>query len=193
MKTGLTKHELIRKITLVGILTALATVLSFIKIPIVSSITITLVLPVVVIGAALCGPIVGAWLTVIPAIAALPEAALFMVYSPVGTLVTLFLKGILAGFTAGVIYKLLSKKHPIGAVAVSAVAAPVVNTGIFFLGCFIFLYDALVAMAQEAGVGMGTLILGLGVINFIIELILNVILCPVILRIIQIATKNKFA
>ena len=108
--------DMIHKIALVGILTALATVLSFIKIPIFSQVTITLVLPVVVIGGALCGPIVGAWLTVIPAIVAIPEATLFVQYSPAGGILTMLLKGLLAGFLSALAYKMLSKNHPTGAV-----------------------------------------------------------------------------
>ena len=183
--------DMIRKIALVGILTALAAILSFIKIPIFSQVTITLVLPVVVIGGALCGPIVGAWLTVIPAIVAIPEATLFVQYSPAGGIATMILKGLLAGFLSALAYKLLSKKHPTGAVFCSAIVAPIVNTGVFFLGCFIFIFDKLTVLANEAGVGMGALLVGLGGINFVIELILNIILCPSILRIIQIA-KKKF-
>ena len=189
----MTKHEIIKKTALVGLLTALATVLSFIKIPVVSTATVTLVLPVVVIGAALCGPIVGAWLTVIPTITSFAEAALFMTYSPFGTVVTLFLKGILAGLAAGFVYKLLSAKHPIGAVTCSAAIAPVVNSGVFLLGCYIFLWDVLVEMAESNGVGIGLLLFGLVGMNFAIELVLNIILCPAILRIIKIATGKKSA
>lgn len=187
------KNEIIKKITLIGILTALATVLSCIKIPIIGSASITLILPVIVIGSAICGPLVGAWLTVIPNIIALGEAGIFLVYSPVGCVATLLLKGILAGLASGYVYKLLSAKHPIGAVTCSAVVAPVVNTGVFLLGCFIFIWDELVAVAAEAGVGIGMFIFGLAGLNFIIELVLNVILCPTILRIIQIATQKKLS
>ena len=189
----ITKHEMIKKIALVGLLTALATVLSFIKIPIVSSATVTLVLPVVVIGAALCGPVVGAWLTVIPTITSFAEAALFMTYSPFGTVLTLFLKGILAGLASGFVYKLLSAKRPVGAAVTSAVVAPVVNSGIFLLGCYIFLWDVLIEMAESAGVGMGLLLIGLVGMNFMVELVLNIVLCPAIIRIIKIATGKRAA
>ena len=190
MKNSKIKQKAIRKIALVGLLTALATALSFIKIPIIGA-SITLVLPVVVIGSAICGPLVGAWLTVIPNVIAFSEAGIFLAYSPIGCVATLLLKGLLAGFVSGVVYKALSKKHPIGAVACSAVVAPVINSGVFVLGCFIFIWDQLVSLAGENGVGIGMLLFGLAGLNFIIELILNVILCPSILRIIQLATKKK--
>ena len=191
MKSNMQKNEVIRKIAVVGLLTALATTLSFIKIPIIGNASVTLVLPVVVIGAALYGPLVGAWLTVIPNITAFGEAGLFMLYSPFGCILTLMLKGILAGAAAGYIYKIMSKRHPIGAVTCAAVAAPIINSGIFFLGCYLFIWDELVSVAGESGVGVGMLVLGLVVINFVLELILDVVLCPSILRIIQLAKKKK--
>ena len=190
MKESNFKKESIRKLTLGALLTALAAALSFVKIPILG-VSITLVLPVVIIGGALCGPLVGAWLTVIPNVIAFTEAGLFMTYSPVGCMITLLLKGLVAGFVSGVIYKVLSKKHPIGAVTCSAVVAPILNSGIFVLGCYICIWDQLTAVAGEKGVGIGMLLFGLAGLNFIIELVLNVILCPSILRIIQIASKKK--
>ena len=184
-------NETIKKITLIGLLTALATVFSYIKIPIVSSVTVTLVLPIVVIGAALFGPLVGAWLTVIPAINAFSEAGLFLVYSPFGCILTLLIKGIAAGFAAGIIYKVLCKKHPKAAVNCAAVAAPIVNSGIFLLGCYVFIWEQIMVEAANADIGIGMLIFFMVGMNFVIELILNIILCPTILRIIKIAGKKK--
>ena len=180
-----------RRTTLIGLLTALTAVLSYIKIPVVSTATITLVLPVVVIGSILCGPIVGAWLTVIPAITAIPEAALFMTYNPFGTVLTLLLKGVLAGFAAGMVYKLLANNHSRGAVFASAAVAPVINSGTFVLGCYIFIWPELVELAEQNGVGVGLLLFGLAGMNFIIEIILNIVLCPAIIRIIDIAKKKQ--
>ena len=184
-------QEFTRKITLIGLLTALTAVLSYIKIPVVSTATVTLVLPVVVVGAILCGPLVGAWLTVIPAITAIPEAALFMTYNPFGTILTLLLKGLLAGFAAGMLYKLLSGKHPKGAIFASAAIAPVINSGVFVLGCYIFIWPELIELAEANGVGIGLLLFGLAGMNFIIEIILNIVLCPALVRVINIAKKKK--
>ena len=186
------QNAAVRKLAFVGLLTALATVLSFIKIPILGA-SITLVLPVVVIGAALFGPLVGAWLTLIPNLIAFTEAGIFMVYSPLGCVLTLLLKGILAGLAAGLIYKLLSGRHPVGAVTWSALAAPIINSGIFVLGCYIFIWDQLVSLAGQNGVGIGLLLFGLAGLNCIIELILNIILCPSILRVIHIFKKKNAA
>lgn len=192
MKQRQKQHELVKKIVLIGLFTALTTVFSLIKIPIMG-VTVKIDLPVVVIGAAVLGPIAGAWLTVIPTIITffLGEAALFMTYSPLGTILTLVLKGLLAGFFAGLIYKMFSKKHPIGAMTWAAVAAPVINSGVFMLGCYLFIWDELVALAAEKSVSIAVLLLGLVIINFILELLICLIVCPALLRVIRMATKKN--
>ena len=183
---------MIRKIVLVGILTALSAVLGCVKIPIMG-VNLTLVLPVVAIGAALCGPWVGAWLTVIPNLITIftGEAALFMAYRPGWASVIFILKGLLAGIAAGFVYKLISKKHPVLAATCASVVCPVVNSGVFVLGCKLFLWAPLVEKANEAGVGIAILLLGLVGINFTIELVLSIVLCPSVVSIIKLAEKKK--
>ena len=128
MKQRKEQHELVKRLVLIGLFTALTVVFGFVKIPIMG-VTVKMDLPVVILGAVILGPIAGAWLTVIPTLITFitGEAALFMTYSPFGTLLTLFLKGILAGLAAGFVYKALCKKHPIGAVTCAAAVAPVVS------------------------------------------------------------------
>jgi uncharacterized membrane protein len=183
-------NETTKRLALVGLLTALSAVLAYIKIPIISSVTITLVLPIVVVGAIICGPWVGAWLTVIPAITSFGEAALFMTYNPGGTIFTLILKGVLSGLAAGFVYKLISSANFKGGVICAAAVAPIVNTGTFLLGCYVFIWPELVDLAMENGVGIGLLLFGLAGMNFIVELILNIILCPAIIRIIELAKRK---
>ena len=192
MKQRKEQHELVKKLVLIGLFTALTVVFGMIKIPIMG-VTVKMDLPVVILGAVLLGPLAGAWLTVIPTLLTFitGEAALFMTYSPFGTFLTLFLKGILAGLCAGLIYKALSKKHPLGAVTCAAIVAPVVNSGVFVLGCYVFIWDELMALAEANGVGIAVLLLGLVVVNFVIELILNLVLCPTILRVIQLVSKKR--
>lgn len=190
MKENRQNQNLVRKIAIIGLFTALAIVLSMIKIPIMG-VSITLVLPVVIIGAALCGPWVGAWLTVIPNVIAFGEAGIFMTESPAGCIVTLLLKGILAGLAAGFVYRFLSKKHPMGAVVCASVVTPTVNTAVFVLGTYLFIWDELVKLAGEKGIGIGMLLFGLAIFNYIIELVLNLVLCPTIMRIINMISKRK--
>ena len=194
MRTKRTNQELVLKIVVIGVLTALAIGLSLIKLPI-TGVSVTLLLPVVIIGAALYGPWVGAWLTIIPNIIAFfVEGALFMVYNPIGGLVTIVLKGILAGIAAGFICKALSKKRPMVAITVASIAAPLVNTGVFILGSYILVWDKMIEAAVEAGVAPEfagiAILLGLG-FNCAVELILNIVLAPAIFKILQIVTKKK--
>ena len=193
MKQRKEQHEFLRKIAMLGLFTALTVVFGMIKIPIMGGTTVKMDLPIVVLGAVILGPLAGAWLTVIPTLITFftGEAALFMTYSPFGTLLTLFLKGILAGLCAGLVYKALVKKHPVGAITCASVVAPVVNSGIFLLGCYVFIWEHLVELAEQNHVSMAVLLLGLVVINFVIELVMNLVLCPSVFRVIQIATKNK--
>ena len=185
--------EMIHKMTLAGILTALVVVLSFIRIPILSVTTVKLILPVVVIGAALSGPVLAVWLALVSELITFfsGEAAMFIEWNAFGTFTTLVLKGVAYALAAGIIYKIMSSYYPTGAVFCSSIIAPVVNTAVFLFGCRIFIWTALVDMAGENGVGMGMLLFGMAGMNFIVELILNVILCPSILRIIEMAKKKK--
>ena len=187
---------LVFKIVIIGVLTALSIGLSLIKLPI-TGVSVTLLLPVVIIGAALYGPWVGAWLTVVPNIIAyFTEGALFMAYSPIGGFATILLKGILAGIAAGFIYKALSKKHPMLAITCASVAAPLINTGVFILGSYVLIWDKMIDAALETGIAPEfagiAIFLGLG-FNMVVELILNIVLCPGIFRILQIVTKKKLA
>lgn len=195
MRTKRTNQELALKIVVIGVLTALAIALCLTPIKITAGVSITLVLPVVVIGAALYGPWIGAWLTIIPnVIAFFVDGALFMTYSPIGGFIVILLKGILAGVAAGFICKALQKRLPMVAITCAAVASPVINTGIFILGSYILIWDKMVEVAVDGGVDPEfagiAILLGLG-INFVLELILNVVLAPAIFKILQIITKKK--
>ena len=72
----------------------------------------------------------------------------------------------------------------------AAAVAPIVNTGVFLLGCYIFIWPELITLAKENGVGIGLLLFGLAGMNFIVEMILNIILCPAIVRVIDLAKKK---
>lgn len=187
-------HTKTKGMIYLAILTALVAVLSFIKIPL-GIFSITLTLPAIVIGAALCGPLASAWLGGVFSLMVIVsgEAAAFMTVDPFGTVLTVFLKGILAGLAAGLLYRLLSKINTTLAVAAAAIAAPIVNTGIFLCGCALFFYETV----AEWGVALGFenavsyMFLGLAGGNFLVELAVNLVLCPTILRLIQLILSKK--
>ena len=125
-----------------GLLTAIVVVMQFISMGLrFGTFSITLTLIPIVVGSALYGWGSGAWLGFVFGVTVLltGDANLFLAVNIPGTIITVILKGTLAGAAAGFVYKLISKKNQIAAVIVSAVVAPVVNTGIFVLGSCVLL------------------------------------------------------
>jgi uncharacterized membrane protein len=155
---------------------------------------ISLVLIPIVIGAAISNYKIGAWLGFVFGVAVLlsGDATAFWVIHPVGTVVTVLLKGALCGLAAGLVYKVIAKWNRYVAVIAAAIVCPVVNTGIFLLGCKVFFMEAI----KEWGVANGFtnvaeyMFLGLAGGNFLVELGANVVLSPVIFRIIRAIKKN---
>ena len=98
----------------------------------------------------------------------------------------------LAGLAAGLIYKLASKVNGYFGVFCSAIVAPIVNTGVFLLGCKLFFMDTITSWAEAAGspnVGSYIILSFVG-INFLIELGVNMVCSPIILRLINIRKKE---
>ena len=195
MQTTTQKRSQIQKLALMALLTAMVAVLAyfggFVKIGGLASISLTLI--PVVIGSALCGPLAGAWLGGVSGVIvfATADAAFWFGLSVPGTIITVMVKGILAGFCAGLVYRLLEKKNRYLAVIVSAIVCPVVNTGIFLIGCLIFFLDAVKAMALAEGILIFAYLIVFFVgLNFVFELLTNIIVSPAILRIINIRKKQ---
>lgn len=155
---------------------------------------ISLVLIPIVIGAAISDYKIGAWLGFAFGVAVLlsGDAAAFWVIHPVGTVVTVLLKGTLCGLAAGLVYKLFSKWNKYVAVIAAAIVCPVVNTGVFLLGCKLFFIETITSWGVEAGFANATqyMFLGLAGGNFLVELGVNIVLSPVIFRIIS-AIRHK--
>lgn len=179
-----------------GILTAIVFVLQWFGATVkFGTFSITLVLIPIILGAALCGPIVSTWLgLVFGAVVLLSgDAAPFLAISAPGTIATVLLKGSVCGLVAGAVFNALKKFNQYLAVIVAAVAAPVTNTGIFLLGCRLFFFDAV----KEWGVSAGFtnvakyMLVGFVGFNFLFELVTNIVLCPVIVRIIEAVKKAK--
>lgn len=179
----------------IGLLTAIVIVLQFISMALrFGNFSITLTLLPIVVGAALYGWKTGAWLGLAFGAAVLltGDAAAFLTINAAGTIATVLVKGAAAGLVSAVVYRLIAKKNEIAAVLVASIAAPVTNTGIFLLGCRLFFFDTIKAWGEGMGfenVGI-YMIVGLVGINFLIELGVNLILNPAILRIIKIGRKK---
>lgn len=155
--------------------------------------SVSLVLVPIIVGAAMCGPLVSTWLGFIFGVVVLmTDAAAFLAISVPGTIVTVLLKGALCGLAAGLIYKALAKVNQYFAVIVSAIICPIVNTGIFLIGCRLFFYDTISQWGMGAGFDSPVKYMFLGLVggNFLFELGINIILCPAIVRILRINIKH---
>lgn len=196
MSNATNRMEQTKKLVLGAILTALVILLqligSFIRF---GPFSISLVLVPIVIGAATCGYKIGAWLGfVFGAVVLLSgDAAAFLTIDAFGTFVTVLLKGTLCGLAAGLVYKMVEKFNRYVAVASAAVVCPVVNTGIFLLGCLVFFLKAIAEWGAGAGfeTTMEYMFLGLAGGNFLFELAVNIVLCPIIVRIINFAINEN--
>ena len=186
-----------QQLALGAILTALVAVLQFLGAFIrFGTFSVSLVLIPIVIGAALCGWKVGAWLGLVFGVTVLlsGDASLFLAVSVPGTVGTVLIKGIACGAAAGAVYKLFERRGRYLAVVISAVVCPVVNTGVFLIGCAIFFMDTLAGWSQALGFGTDVvryILFGLVGGNFLLELGTNILLSPIIVRIIDAATKSK--
>ena len=174
----MSKNNNTQKIVGLGLFTAIVIVLqlmgSFIRF---GTFSISLVLVPVVIGAALYGA----------------GAAAFLGVNALGTILTVLVKGTLAGLLSGLVYKALENKNRTLAVAVAAVVCPVVNTGVFLIGCLLFFMETIGGWADAMGFGANVgqyMIVGLVGANFIFELLFNVVLSPVVVRLIRIGKKE---
>ena len=199
-----------RKLVLLAILTAIVVILQILAIllrPLLPAFTINLVLVPIVIGAALTGIYGGGWLGLASGFAVLisGDAGLFMAIDPFGTVLVVLAKGLLAGLASGALYKMIAGKSRTIAAISAAIACPIVNTGIFIIGMYIFFmptvakwFPPVAGLAMSEGAGASEMYAILGVnssiafiiiimigINFLIEFVINIILSPVIVRLIQ--------
>lgn len=189
----------IKRIVGVSLLCALTFILQFViapimpKIPIAGGIAINLALIPVVVGAILYGPIGGLIVgLVLGLITLMPgQGAEGFMQSPYLIFLTITLclaKTGLAGLIAGLLFKIISKQHYVVAVIVSAIIAPIINTGIFLIlyGYLMHLLTGGTYFEAYALMIIPTLL------AFSAELLINIILSPSIATmILKITRKYK--
>ncbi len=193
-----TKEKTIRMVSL-GILSAIIIVLQVITTYFPTKpFPITLALIPIIIGSALFDEKAGAFLggvfsvvvIIMCVIGADPGGAMVWNANPIMCVLVCMLKGVAAGYVGGLMYRLISKKNSIIATVVAGISAPVVNTGIFVLGLSLFFKDIL---AQWSG-GSDLLyyvIFGLTGINFLVEITVNMVLSPIIIKILDAIKKSR--
>ena len=181
------------RLTLGAILTALVIVLQllggFIRFGVFS---ISLVLVPIVVGAATCGPAMGGWLGLVFGAVVLlnGDATPFMAVSIPGTIITVLVKGLLCGLCAGLTYRALAQWNRYAAVFAAAIVCPVVNTGVFLLGCAVFFLETIAGWGAAEGYNtIQYMLFGLVGGNFLFELAFNLVLGPAIVRLLEITKK----
>lgn len=193
-----------KNVSYLAVLTALVIVLQIwggqIKI---AGLSLNLALVPIALGAILFGPIVGSALGLICGIIILifgvtgSEPFTFFIFSqnPVMTVILCLVKTTAAGAVAGFIYKLIAKKSKIAAVFVASALVPIVNTGIFAIGCFI-IYNDIVSFLVNAGMDLTGLSAAYVVFvvvitwNFFIELLTSLLLAPAVATVTRVVEKQ---
>ena len=113
--------------------------------------------------------------------------------SPVVTVLTCIVKTTVAGAVAGILYELIAKKNRYVAVFAASAAVPVINTGLFIVGCLCMQQSILAYQQAEGATGMNVLVfilMGLVTFNFFIEFAINIILAPAIHTIVRVVEKR---
>lgn len=185
-----------------AILTALVIMLQYVSIWIrFGTFSVTLSLIPIVIGAIVCGKWIGMWLGFVFGMIVMlsGDATLFWNFNAIGTVVTVLAKGMLCGLAAGVTYeavsKLLEQKTKMGktiATFCASIICPIVNTGIFVLGCYAFFYKNIAEMAASNGMTgnvFGFILVGFVTFNFIFELLLNIVASPTTIKVLKATNK----
>ena len=203
MKTQKEKTLELVQLSMLAALVVVLQLLSALIPPIAGMVSITLTLIPVVIGAILFGKKGGAILgfvfgliVLINCIAGLdPGGNILWTVNPILTALLCIIKGVAAGFVPAAVYSAVVKDEKIGDKAktpltlVAAVLAPVVNTSIFVVGMLLFFKDTLTVWANGEPI-LSYILVGLAGINFTIEFLINILLTPAIIRIVDVVKKK---
>ena len=197
-----TRKKQILKMVELAILTAIVLVIQTAGIAIPNPLggtPISLVLIPIALGAMILGPGAGAWLgfvfgaQVYITLGVMHLDPLFTGVmfdnNPIATALICLGKSTLAGFLAGVVYRVLKRKNEWLAILVAAAITPVVNTGIFVLGC-LCIYDTMQQFAGDKSV-IYFLVIGCAGFNFLFEFVVNMLIAPALRRIVHLATRKK--
>jgi len=159
--------------------------------------SITLALAPIIIGAAIYGRNSGAYLGLVLGLVVFITGLLgwdggtvmyLMSINPIGCILICTVKTVAAGWISGLVYELISRKKEGLAVLTAGIVCPVVNTGLFILGMMVFFFSTLESWAGGEALVYYIIVVLTG-INFLIELLVNIILSSGITRIISAGKK----
>ena len=162
------------------------------KLPIGGGTAINLALIPVVVAAILYGPTggltVGLFLggvTLLPGQGA--EGFYVNWYMTLLAIILCLSKTGLAGFIAGLLFKLISKKNYYVAIYVAAIVTPCINTGMFLL-----LYGVLIyIMSGDSYAATFVAVASAVWIAFLVELIINIVIAPALAQLVKIIASER--
>lgn len=194
-------NKTLRMVQLAILLAIVVVLQCFLGSIVIGTTSFSVVLVPIVIGAIVLGPAAGALLGFVFGLIVLIYGAsgkdfftsLLFNAHPIGTSLICLGKGVVAGWGAGMVYKLLMKKNRYTAAFAAAAAAPILNTGLFILGSLAFVYDTLQSNLALFGADSVVvfLVIGCAGINFIVEFGVNLVLSPAIYTIISQVKRSK--
>lgn len=160
----------------------------------IGPVTLSFSLVPLVIAAVFIGPGAGAFLGLVSGVvtfiqvltAADPFYTLLIATNPFVTAVICITKTTLAGLLAGLCYRTICKvsKYRSLNVILPAAVCPIINTGIFCFGMYFGFGSALQSSEVFGAAASASLfsfvLIGLAGVNFIYELLTNIVVCPII-------------
>ena len=152
----------------------------------------SLVLIPMVIGAAVYGIKAGAWLGLVFGVVVLIGCVTgtdiggnaMWNFNPAVTALICIGKGVAAGMLSGLTFRALQQKNQILAAIAAAIVCPVVNTGLFCIGA-VAVFRPLLEQWSGGTDLVSYVFLGLIGVNFLVEMGINVVLSPVMVRILR--------
>ncbi len=192
------KNANIKRMVTMALLIALVAVLQLLGyvLPRVGPFGLSFVLIPIVIGAAVYGPSAGAILGgafgIIVCLCSYNgmDAGGFMVWqaNPFLCFLVVMTKGVLAGLVSGLLYKVFSRKSSFLGMLLAAIICPIVNTGVFLLGMWLFFFEVLRNWAAGSDVA-GYVLTGIVLANFVPELLINIVFSPAGQRVVHAVKK----
>ena len=152
---------------------------------------ISLVLIPIVLGAILLGPAAGALLGLefgiivyVAGFVGVDGFTFILIQDhPIYTALICIGKGVLAGLGSGFVYRLVAAKNKIVAVFAAAAATPMINTALFILGALGMQSTLSSNFLGEGETVIYFLVVVCAGINFLLELLLNILVAPALARV----------
>ena len=186
-----------KNVTVLAILLALVIVLQALGGTInIGVVSLNFTLIPIVLGAIVLGPWAGAFLGLACGIVILiqviiaPAGFYFIIWSnsPFVTTMICLVKTTVAGLVAGFLFEWLEKKNKYVAVFVASGIVPILNTGLFILGC-LCMWNTVGLMANGTNVFVFILV-SLVTFNFFVEFGINLLVSPGIHTVYKVVEKR---